>query len=148
VTRAADCVRPQLLPDQEMLLDLEGELPRVRCEPFQMEQVAYQLLSNAAQASPSDGTIRGRLCSTPGGIELTIEDSGGGIPEEIVEKVFDPFAGEGNAAAEGGLELAICYRIVVEHGGEMRIATGPGEGTRVTVALPVDLMGIDPTAES
>jgi signal transduction histidine kinase len=147
VSRAADCVRPHLLPEQQMVLDLEGELPLVRCEPFQMEQVAYQLLCNAAQASPSDGTIRAQLCSTPGGIELTIEDTGDGIPAEVVEKVFDPFAADGNAAAEGGLELAICYRIVVEHGGEMRIATEPGEGTRVTLALPVDLMGIDPAAE-
>ena len=141
VARAADCVRPQLLPDQELFLDLESDLPPVRCEPFQMEQVSYQLLCNAAQASPPDGTIRARLCSTPGGIELTIEDRGGGIPDEIVEKGLDPFAVDSKIGDEGGLELAICYRIVVEHGGEMRIATEPGDGTRITVALPADLIG-------
>ncbi|MBW2386868.1 MAG: HAMP domain-containing histidine kinase [Deltaproteobacteria bacterium] len=141
VARAADCVRPQLLPDQELFLDLESGLAPVRCEPFQMEQVAYQLLCNAAQASPPDGTIRARLCSTPGGIELTIEDRGGGIPDEIVEKGLDPFAVDSKIGDEGGLELAICYRIVVQHGGEMRIATDPGDGTRITVALPADLVG-------
>jgi signal transduction histidine kinase len=143
VARAADCVRPQLLPSQELCLDFESELPRVRFEPFQMEQVAYQLLKNAADASPPDGTIRAALCSAPGGIELTIEDRGSGIPEEIAERVFDPFSRDGEVGREGGLGLAICYRILVEHGGEMRLSSEPGGGARVTVFLPADSLGRD-----
>lgn len=144
VARAADCVRPQLLPSQELCLDFESELPLVRFEPFQMEQLAYQLLKNAADASPPDGTIRAALVSAPGGIELTIEDRGSGIPEEIAERVFDPFSSDREVGREGGLGLAICYRIVVEHGGEMRLSSEPGGGARMTVFLPLDLMGSDP----
>jgi signal transduction histidine kinase len=108
-----------------------------------MEQVAYQLLKNAADASPPDGTIRAALCSAPGGIELTIEDRGSGIPEEIAERVFDPFSRDGEVGREGGLGLAICYRILVEHGGEMRLSSEPGGGARVTVFLPADSLGRD-----
>lgn len=141
LARAADCVRPLLQGDQQLVLEVENKLPLVRCEPFQMEQVAFQLLKNAADASPQDGVVRAELCGTPSGIELKIEDQGDGIPEEILDRVFDPFALEGVVGNESGLGLAICYRIIVEHGGEMRVSTGVGDGTRVTVDLPPDLKG-------
>ena len=144
LTRAADCVRSQLQGDQELILDIENGLPLVRCEPFQMEQVAYQLLKNAADASPPDGVVRAGLRRTPEGIELTVEDRGDGIPEEILDQVFDPFAIEGAVGNDSGLGLAICYRIVVEHGGEMRLASISCEGTCVTVVLPPDLQGTEP----
>ncbi len=138
VSRAADCVRPHLEPEQQLVLDFENELPLVRCEPFQMEQVAYQLLKNAVDASCPDGMIRVELLDTPGGIELSIEDHGAGIPEEVVDQVFDPFADDNPVGSEGGLGLAICYRIVVEHGGEMRLSSDLGGGTKVTVVLTPD----------
>ena len=140
VTRAADSVRPQLGDGRELVLELESELPIVRCEPFQMEQVAYQLIKNASQACDVDGWVRIGLRSTPGGVEMEIADNGVGIPEEILDDVFDPFSSESDAGSGRGLGLSICYRIVVEHGGEMRVASDEGGGTRVTVVLPPDLV--------
>ncbi len=141
LTRAADSVRSALQADQQLVLDIEDGLPLVRCEPFQIEQVAYQLLKNAAEASPPDGKIRAELRNTPEGIELTVEDRGDGIPEDVLDQVFDPFTFDGSVGDESGLGLAICYRIVVEHGGEMRLASEICEGTRVTVVLPADPHG-------
>jgi signal transduction histidine kinase len=139
VSRAADSVRPQLEPGRELALDLESELPIVRGEPFQLEQVAYQLIQNATRAGGDGEPVRVELRKTPDGVELEIEDKGNGIPEEVLDDVFDPFALETAARSDRGLGLAICYRIVVEHGGELRVASQIGDGTRVTVVLPADL---------
>jgi signal transduction histidine kinase len=138
VSRAVDSVRPLLTSEQQIRVDIADAVPRVRCEPFLMEQVAYHLLRNAAQASDRDGEVELRLAVVPGGVELCVEDHGIGIPEEILDQVFDPFALEGKPAGEHGLGLAICYRIVTEHGGELRVSTDAGEGTRMTVALRCD----------
>ncbi len=136
VSRAVDSVRPLLATEQQIQVDIADAMPMVRCDPFQMEQVAYHLLRNAAEASDRDGEVEVRLEAVPGGVELCVEDHGIGIPEEILDQVFDPFALEGKPAGEHGLGLAICYRIVTEHGGELRVSTDAGEGTRMTVALP------------
>lgn len=137
VANAADSVRATMLPSQRLLLDIEEGLPRLRCSPFQVEQVTEQLIKNAAQASFDDGDVRVALRLIGEGIELTVEDGGCGIPEEDLDQLFDPFAEEGAPEeAAGGLGLAICYRIVVEHGGEMSVSSDAQQGTRVTVMLP------------
>jgi len=136
--RAVDAVRPLLAPSQSLVVKIAERVPRVPCEPFQLEQVAYQLLRNAAEASDRDGEFELRLETVPGGVELCVEDHGPGIPEEILDPLFDPFAIEGKPAGERGLGLAICQRIVTQHGGELRVSTEAGEGTRMTVALRCD----------
>ncbi|MCP4036918.1 MAG: HAMP domain-containing histidine kinase [bacterium] len=143
VSRAIDSARPMLLPEQGFEVAIEQPLPLVRCEPFQMEQVAYQLLRNAAQASADDGQVGVTLRAEPGGVEFVIEDCGCGIAGEILDQVFDPFAVETEAQGSRGLGLAICYRIVSEHGGELRVATEAGEGTRITVSLPSDALAAE-----
>ncbi|MCP5042637.1 MAG: hypothetical protein GY944_16560, partial [bacterium] len=66
-----------------------------------------------------------------------------GIAGEILDQVFDPIAVETEAQGSRGLGLAICYRIVSEHGGELRVATEAGEGTRITVSLPCDALAAE-----
>jgi signal transduction histidine kinase len=63
-------------------------------------------------------------------------DQGCGIPEEFLDQLFDPFAEESAAGTDGGFGLAICHRIVVEHGGQMTVASDSFRGTCVTVVLP------------
>jgi len=143
VERAIAAVRPVLLPHQTLEVKIEDALARVACEPFQMEQVALHLLRNAAKASGDNGTIHATLRPQPGGVEFEIEDTGCGIPEEVLETVFDPFASEGEAGGDHEMGLATCYRIVTEHGGELRIASDPLDGTCVTVSLPSEASARD-----
>lgn len=141
VSAAAKTIRSRLLPAQQLTVEVGTGLPRVMGKAFQLEQVVQQLLQNAASASPQDGAIRTVLCDSPAGVELTIVDCGPGIPEEVVEQVFDPFALEGQAGSEGGLGLAIAYRIVVEHGGQLQITSNDGMGTSIKVILPAASIG-------
>ena len=133
---AAEAVRSTMLPSQHLKLEVEDDLPRVRCSPFQLGQVADQLIKNAASASFDDGTVHVVLRSTASGVALMVVDQGCGIPEEFLDQVFDPFADETAACSNGGLGLAFCYRVVVEHGGEMTVVSDGFRGTSVTVELP------------
>lgn len=138
VQRAVDAVRPLLGEQQRVDVELADSLPQVACEPFQMEQVIDHLIRNAIEASDADGRVVVRASRVPDGLELDVEDAGPGIPEEALDQIFDPFALEGKTAGERGLGLAICYRIVTQHGGELRVSTDAGEGTRMTVVLRSD----------
>mgnify|MGYP000661815241 CR=1 FL=1 len=118
---------------------------RVRCEGLnceheadvdeaQIQQVITNLLINAAHASDPDGEVRCRISRLETSLRLTVEDSGIGIPAEILPRVFEPFF---TTKARGtGLGLSICLRIVEAHGGTMSISSEPGRGTRVTVEIP------------
>jgi signal transduction histidine kinase len=140
VARAVDGIRPSLAAGLELEVDLEQELPKVRCEPLQMEQVVDRLLRNAADASGEMGRVRVKLRGAPSGPELVVEDEGGGMQPVDLERTFDPFASGGDAeAGRGESDLGLCYRVVEQHGGELRVATEEGGGTRVTVVLPRDM---------
>ncbi len=140
VSRASESLGSDIPRGVELVLDLDDGLPCVRCEPFQMEQVVYQLLRNAAAATPSPGEFKVSLHEQPGGVELVVEDEGPGISQEELDAVFDPFS-DGEAGSNGGLGLAICHRVISEHNGEMSISSQEGEGTRVRIVLPPDLLG-------
>jgi signal transduction histidine kinase len=136
VGAAAEAVRSTMLSSQHLKLEVEDNLPRVRCSKFQFEQVADQLIKNAVSASFDDGTVHVVLRSIASGVELMVLDQGCGVPEELLDQLFDPFAEEPTAGTDGGLGLAICHRTVVEHGGQMTVASDDFRGTCVTVVLP------------
>ncbi len=105
-------------------------------DAMQIEFMIEQLLQNALDASESADGVRLSLGCSPTGIELVVEDHGPGIDQEVLDETFDPFFEGEPAGVSGGLGLAICYRIVTEHGGQLRVESRPGEGTRVFVQLP------------
>lgn len=133
--RVGEAVRDDLAQGQTLELDLD-ETPPVECDAFQIEQVIEQLLRNARAATESGGHIRVGLRSESGGVELVVADDGMGMDNEQLEQVFDPFFAPVAGVDTPGLGLAVCYRIVGNLGGELRIASTVGEGTRVTVLLP------------
>jgi len=148
VTRAVDGIRPSLAASLELDVELEADLPKVRCEPLQMEQVVDRLLRRAVEASEGRGRVRVHLHDTSAGPELVVEDEGGGMEQDELERSFDPFLG--GAAGEGAdAGLGLCCRVVEQHGGELRVATEEGGSTRVTVLLPPDFSsGAGPGAAS
>ena len=122
-------------------VETDNERPRVMADPEQMKQLFGNLAFNAIQAMPSGGTVRIRLKSgvpvssdSAKSIEITVEDTGSGIPEADLQRIFEPFY---TTRTKGtGLGLAICRQIVEAHGGTIRVScTGP-EGTAIKVTLP------------
>jgi signal transduction histidine kinase len=114
------------------------DLPRVRCAPQELKQVFLNLLVNAEQAVRDGGRIRVATARGKGCATALVEDDGCGIPPELIERVFDPFFTTKPVGVGTGLGLGIAYRIVKAHGGEIRLESQPGVGTRVRVRLPVE----------
>lgn len=114
-------------------------MPQVVGDSTQISQVLVNIMVNAFQAMPEGGT-----CSIDAQVkegegidwcELTVRDMGPGIKNEDLPRVFEPFYT--TKAAGSGFGLAVAYRIVQDHGGTIDIASAPGNGTTVTVKLPV-----------
>jgi two-component system sensor histidine kinase PilS (NtrC family) len=105
----------------------------------ELRQVFTNVLQNALQSMPEGGkltvTTKNFDDPPPGGLEVAISDTGGGIEEERMEKIFEPFYTTKERGT--GLGLAIVSRIVSGHGGRVRISSRIGEGTTVTVRLPL-----------
>jgi signal transduction histidine kinase len=97
--------------------------------------VFYNLLLNAAQASPPNAAVTAKTRLLEGLVEISILDRGAGIPRENVENIFNPFF---TTKPEGvGLGLAIVSKIVDEHGGTIRVESEPGQGSAFRIFLPL-----------
>lgn len=112
------------------------QLPEVLAAPDQLSEVFMNLIVNARDAMQSGGTLRIDATADDDGMVLVqVSDTGPGIAPEIFEHLFEPFhttKGENGT----GLGLAICYRIVQEHGGEIRAESQAGQGTTFFIRLP------------
>ena len=121
--------------------ELAPDLPAVRGNTAQLQQVVLNLLQNALGALPAGGSgriaVRAREVEEGAAVALVIEDDGCGIPREIQARVFDPFFTTRHAAGGSGLGLTIVEGIVQTHGGRIALASEPGRGTAFTVLLPV-----------
>jgi two-component system NtrC family sensor kinase len=115
-------------------------LPQVRVDPMQMEQAILEIVSNALDAMPTGGRLRiGAFVADgagPGDVVVEVTDTGGGIPDDVLKSVCEPFF---TTRQEGtGLGLAIAKRYVEQNGGRLEIASRPGEGTTVRLLLPAE----------
>jgi two-component system NtrC family sensor kinase len=104
-----------------------------------MNQVFINLLINAIHAIGSDGEIQVTTSLPPNrdAVQIQIEDTGKGIPAEIIDFIFDPFFTTKKTGEGTGLGLSISYGIVKEHGGDIHVESVPGKGAVFTVTLPV-----------
>ena len=104
-----------------------------------MERVLLNLLSNAMKFTPAGGQVMVGLETAGGMVEITVSDTGCGIPQELLPTLFDRYrhVERMDPAPHGlGLGLPICHRIVSVHEGEIFITSSLGRGTRVTVRIP------------
>jgi two-component system sensor histidine kinase PilS (NtrC family) len=101
----------------------------------QIKQIVWNLATNGLRAMPNGGRLRLTASEeTGGGVVLTVQDEGIGIPADEIETLFQPF--HGSFAKGSGLGLAIVHRTVTEYKGEIEIMSRKGMGTRVSVHLP------------
>jgi len=120
-------------------------VPRVRGMPSQLNQVFLNLITNAAQAMPEEGTLTVATRATDGNVEIAFSDTGCGIPDDVLPKIFDPFFTT-KAPGEGtGLGLSIVHKIVKSHGGSIKVRTTPNRGSEFTVMLPTSEGAARPT---
>lgn len=113
-------------------------IPLVPCAPSQINQVLLNLLTNSAQAINHDkGRLLIRTYTRGEFVCISVEDNGSGIPPEHVSRIFEPFYTTKKVGEGTGLGLSISYRIIKDHGGDIRLATKPGVGTRFEISLPI-----------
>ena len=109
----------------------------VRLDEGKIKRVIYNLARNAREAMTGGGVFRIAVNAQDDQVIFTFADDGPGIPQEIVDRLFEPFATFGKKNGTG-LGLAIVKKIVEEHRGEVRVETHPDEGTRFTISLPLE----------
>ena len=114
-----------------------GEIPLVVCSPSQVNQVFLNLVTNAVQAmEDGKGTITLTTRGDEGGVAVEVADTGKGITQDVLPKIFDPFFSTKEVGKGTGLGLSISYKIVQQHGGRIDVESKPGDGTRFTVWFP------------
>ncbi|MEO8655524.1 MAG: ATP-binding protein [Ramlibacter sp.] len=148
--------RSAALQHIEIDLDLDPDLPQLLVDADLIKQVLMNILVNAQQAIEENGriTVRSRLCSNrkpPGrceetmpAVEIAISDTGCGIPEANLQRIFDPFFTSKEVGKGTGLGLSVSYGIVRAHGGEIDVESTVGEGSTFRICLPVKLPLAEP----
>ncbi|MGO9228604.1 MAG: ATP-binding protein [Bryobacteraceae bacterium] len=128
------------LSNVEVATHLAEDLPLVACDQSQMQQVALNLLMNAAEATQGKTERRVKVSTSSGDgmVRLVVADNGEGIPPENLAKIFHPFFTTKPEGKGVGLGLAVTYGIIEAHGGDVEVVSKVGEGTTFTVSLPLE----------
>ena len=126
--------------DVKVSKEFAPELPSVWADANQLQQVLVNLVTNAKQAMADiEGERRLQIClqpADPGRVRIQVQDTGPGIPADVISKIFDPFV---TTKSDGtGLGLSISYGIVREHGGTLTVESTPGRGATFTIELPIE----------
>jgi two-component system, NtrC family, sensor kinase len=114
-----------------------GALPPLECYATQVNQLLMNLVLNAVQAMPDGGTLRLRTRTAHGAVELEVEDTGVGIAEEHLERIFEPGFSTKGGRVGMGLGLLICRDIVDRHGGRLTVRSERGRGSCFRLTLPL-----------
>lgn len=118
-----------------------GTLPPITCFPNQMNQVFMNIIVNAIHATPKEGTITITTRAQDEHYSVAIADTGIGIPDELLPRIFDPGFTTKGVGIGTGLGLSIVYKIVQAHGGRIDVQSVPGQGTTFTITCPVSVPG-------
>ena len=113
-----------------------GEIPLLRCVGAQINQVAMNLLLNAAHAIAEHGTITLRTGHDAHTVWFEVADTGSGIAPEVLRRIFEPFFTTRPVGKGTGLGLSVSYDIVRKHGGQIHVNSQPGQGSCFRVSLP------------
>jgi signal transduction histidine kinase len=117
-------------------LELDDNCPTVQADADQMSQVMINLIMNALHAMEDGGTLHVGLEPEQDGIKLTVSDTGHGIPQAALPKIFEPFYTTKEFGKGTGLGLTVVKGIIEEHHGTITVESEEGKGTRFTIVLP------------
>ncbi|MBF0707861.1 PAS domain S-box protein [Alkalihalobacillus hwajinpoensis] len=108
----------------------------MNCEKNQITQVLMNIIKNGIESMPDGGLLSIKTCNTDTHLFIKIADKGVGIPKERLERLGEPFFS--NKDTGTGLGLVVCYKIIHEHKGTIEFDSSVGEGTVVTISLPIE----------
>ena len=130
-----------------IVVDADASVGVIEGDGARLQQIVWNLLSNAVKFTPEDGAIHVRVGRTGDSVELTVRDSGQGIPRDFLPSVFEPFrqADGSTTRLHGGLGLglAIVKHLVEAHGGTV-VAESDGEGRGATFVVRLPVVGLRP----
>jgi len=131
---------PAELQNIRLIADLASETPDIRGDSDKLQQVFVNIIVNALQAMPEGGelTVRTRMIEDSKFMEIEITDTGCGIPQEHLSKLFDPFFSTKRTGKGTGLGLSVALGIVEKHNGVIDVKSKIGEGSTFTIRLPGD----------
>lgn len=134
------CTASPLASEKKVELCFEPNSACILVDSFRIHQVLVNLLSNAIKFSPQNSKIRLVSNMVPGWTEISVIDQGRGIPEELIDKIFDRFRqvkeSDAKAHSGSGLGLAICKALVELHGGNIFATSVPNKGSTFTFRIP------------
>ena len=117
--------------------DYGNNIPQITCNPGQINQVFMNILLNAFQAIPDNGTVNIKTRQDDAKVFIYIKDDGPGIAAEIITKIFDPFFTTKDVGQGTGLGLGICYQIINNHHGEIKVHNNKDKGAEFEIILPI-----------
>ena len=142
---AASFAGPAAAAGVELVVQAKGDPSEMTfsADPDRMEQVLYNLVANALRYTPAGGKITLQAAPTPQGVQLSVSDTGAGIPVEDLPFIFDRFwkgdRSRGRQPGAGsGLGLAIARQLIQAHAGTIRAESQPGQGTTFVIDLNRD----------
>ena len=112
-------------------------LDRVNASKDQLRQVFLNMVSNARDAMPTGGTLTVTTSGDGENVVIEITDTGTGIKEEHLDKIFDSFFTTKDEVKGVGLGLSVCYGFIKDHGGDIVVKSLEGSGTTFVITLPV-----------
>jgi len=145
-------------PSVEIIIDVAEDF-KIYANRQRLQQVFLNLMKNAAESISDEGIVRvtatgfdsfsgcmegvascvkksGGCIFSGGGVDIAVNDTGSGIPPEVLPHVFDPFYTTKEAGRGTGLGLFVVHEIIEEHGGCITLSSEPGRGTKVSIRLP------------
>jgi PAS domain S-box-containing protein len=136
VSELVDFVRYELEEARiECVLDLDPKLPALQFDERYIKQALLNLVKNAVHAMPGGGTLTIKSEGSGNEARLAVTDTGIGIPEENLPKIFEPYFTTRETGS--GLGLTLVFKIVKEHRGEITVKSKEGEGTSFSIVLPI-----------
>jgi hypothetical protein len=126
------------MKDRIMVVKEYGEIPEISCYPSQLNQVFMNVLKNAVQAVEKKGQITIKTYVDDGQVMVEISDNGSGIPQEHLDKIFNPGFTTRGVGVGTGLGLSISYNIIQKHNGDIKVDSEVGKGSSFTIVLPVE----------
>jgi len=122
-----------------LITNLQDKLPKIFVNRSQIMQVLTNLVVNAIQAMPGGGKLTIKTKADVSSVLIIMEDSGGGMTEEVRKKIFDPFFSTKDSDQGTGLGLSIVQGIVTSHGGDIEVESEVGSGTKFIIRLPAEM---------
>ena len=131
--------------DVTMEVVADGDLT-VRADYYKVERICYNLISNALKYNRKGGSVTVEAVRRGGNVEITVADTGVGMPKDVISRVFDKFYRVGGAGSGTGVGLAVVKAFAELHGGRVSVKSTEGEGSEFKVELPQEVRNIQPTA--